>query len=153
MKALKIALVLALVLVVPAEAFAAKGGHKGRPQLAVVPGNDIAVTDTTFPGDALITYTHTPDDGAPWARVDCIALDGPYAGTVGLTQYEHLDGVNDRGIDLSFGGTPEGGPESFAIGPTPSWSGGAAACHVQMISFNGLRAPILLAETDFSVTP
>lgn len=144
-------LILALALLLVTASAVDARPRKPHPHAAVVPGNDIAVSDTTFPGDALITYTYVEDDGAPWARVDCIALDGPSAGTVGLSQYEHLDGINDRGVDLSFGGTPEDGPESFAIGPTPSWAGGDAACHVQMLSLNGLRDPVLLAETDFSV--
>ena len=104
--------------------------------VAAAAGASITATDTTFPGQSFITYVEPNRyDGSLWARVDCIALDGPAAGSVGLAQYEKLDGIDDW----------------FTIDQTPSWSGGAATCNVRMLVLNGYRRDRLVAETTFAV--
>lgn len=93
----------------------------------------MSVTDTTFPGDAYITYVEPSQyNGGLWARADCYA-----SGQQVYSQYEKLDGIDDK----------------FEIDVTPSWSGGSAECHAQMLVLNGYRRDKVVAETTFSVTP
>lgn len=98
-------------------------------------GASISVTDTTYQGHAYIT-AEAPDRyaGGLWARADCIKASD---GSLGLVQYRQITG---------------GDSPSFFIGDTPSYSGGAMTCFVQLLYLNGYSRDRLLAETTFQVS-
>ena len=71
--------------------------------------------------------------GGLWARADCYQN-----GTHVYAQYVNVDDTSSQD-----------GP--FTLGPTPSWSGGAASCTVRLLALSGTRRDKELATDDFEV--
>jgi hypothetical protein len=105
---------------------AAKGGGHGGGN--TTSGVTISVPDGTF-GSSVVA---TVKGGAPWVHVTCFQ-----GGGIALTDWERTD---------ANGQTPIG------LGPTASWSSGAATCSAEAGHFNNRSKWVIDATTSFDVS-
>lgn len=104
--------------------FAARGGNGGG-------GGVLTVPDGVFAGTT--TATANPGDDGTWVMAECFQN-----GTVVYRQYVKVDPTTHQA--------------TLTLGPTPSWSSGAASCRAEEGTwFKGSRWRVL-ATTTFEVT-
>jgi hypothetical protein len=126
---------LLILATVAALAFAAALASRGEPGGAAdaLAGRSgaLSVPDGTFAGTT--TATANPGDDGTWVMGECFQN-----GTIVYRQYVRVDPATHQA--------------TLTLGPTPSWSGGAAACRAEEgIWFKGSRWRVL-ATTTFSVS-
>lgn len=123
MRSLRAALAALLLLAAVAAAPAAGGS----------PHYGITVADTTFPGEAAITYfTDRPrDEGSLYAQATC--YDGDRVVLEDFTRLDHFDDV-------------------FRITETQVWAGGDATCEAELLYANGSFKFRILDRDTFLVT-
>jgi hypothetical protein len=91
----------------------------------------ITVPDGVFAGTT--TATANPGDAGTWVKAECFQN-----GTIVYRQYVQIDPATHQA--------------TLTLGPTPSWSGGAASCRAEEgIWFKGSRWRVL-ATTTFEVS-
>lgn len=131
-----VSLAAAVVMIAALPAWAAKGGGGGGSTISlVVPGAAPTAGQVTPSFGQTVTFAESTTATAyPWVDTKCSQN--------GKVVYEQF-----AGFYASYSGS-----QMFTLGPTQSWTGGAASCTAALVSYDRNGSPRTLATTSFNVS-